>query len=169
MKALLLPLLLTTSVFAANLEVTEYDQAKLAHFLNKLPSGVVIRKEDVLTGGKRVVVVFPRKSEVLRVECVSEFMEPSPVPSLSSCKVEIDINHQSLEKNYDEIRLKDVSEDTAKALFAVMPHGKDTKSFRSGEFEEGTDFNGRRTNIFSYLFECTQTSCLYRFSEKMIK
>ncbi len=168
MKALL-PLLFTTTAFAANLEVADYDQAKLAHFLNKLPSSVVSRKEESFTGGKRVIVIFPKKSEILRMECMSEFIEPSTVPSLSKCEVEIDINHQSIEKNYDEVRMKDESADTAKALFAIMPHGKDLKSFRSGEFEEGTDFNGRRTNIFSFLFECSQTSCLYRFSEKMIK
>lgn len=165
MKSFLLPLAIASSVNAATLELTEYDQMKLAHFLNKLPSHVTDKSED----SRKVRVIFPKRSDALRVECVSEFFDNSPVPSSSSCSVEIDVNHQNIEKNYDEVRLADEDNVNANALFEIMPHGTEKKSFRSGEFEAGTDFNGRRTNIFSYLFECTETSCLYRFSEKMIK
>lgn len=163
----LIAFLLSGSVFAANLEVTEYDQAKLAHFLNKLPSNIVDKSDE--KDSRKVRVVFPKKKQAFRIECVSEYFDQAPVPSSSSCTVEIDINHQALEKNYDEVRLKDANTDTASAMFSVMNYGKDPKSFRSGEWEEGTDFNGRRTNVFTYLFECSQSSCLYRFSEKMIK
>lgn len=166
---ILIPFLFISSAFAANLEVSDYDQARMAYFLNKLPAHVVEKDEDSLSGPRKVRVVFPKKSDILHIECVSEFYDSAPVPSFSTCSVEIEINHQSIEKKYDEVRFTDDNADNAKALFAIMREGKDKKYFRSGEFEDGTDFNGRRTNIFSFLFECTEASCLYRFSEKMIK
>ncbi len=165
----LLALLLTTSAFGSILEIAEYDQMTLAHFLNKLPSEVAHKSIEHFPGGEKVIVVFPKVSDVLRMKCESEFFNPAPVPSSSKCTLEIDINNQLIEKNYDEVRLKDENADNAKALFSIMTYGKETKSFRSGVWEEGTDFNGRRTNIFTYLFECSRTSCLFRFSEKMVK
>jgi hypothetical protein len=165
----LLAFFLTTSAFAAQLEVSEYDQMTLAHFLNKLPSEVARRNVESFSGGKKITVIFPKRSDVLRMKCESEFFDPAPVPSTSTCSIEIEINNQLIEKNYDEVRLKEENVETAEALFSIMTYGHDPKSFRSGVWEEGTDFNGRRTNIFTYLFECSRSSCLYRFSEKVIK
>jgi hypothetical protein len=161
----IIALLITSSAFAANLEITEYDQEKLAYFLQKLPSHIVEKSDD----GREVRVVFPKDSDVVRMECVSEYFEPARVPSSSTCSIEIDINHQLIEKNYDEVRVPEMNKHEAKELYSIMTYGKEKKSFRSGEFEPGTDFNGRKTNIFSFLFECTEAGCLYRFSEKMIK
>lgn len=164
---LLLPLLIFSTAQAATLSIDSYDQIKLAHFLRKLPASVAPTSEDILSGGRRIHTEFSRPG--MKVLCMSEFFGDASVPSSSECEIVLDENHQTLEKNYDEWRIPDASAEVASALFAIMPHGRETKSFRAGVFEEGTDFNGRRTNIFDFLFECTRNACLYRFSEKKIK
>lgn len=166
MKYLLAFLILSTA-HAADLTIDSYDQIKLAHFLRKLPASIAPTSEEAFSGGKRVYSKFHRPG--MKIRCMSEYFADAPVPSHTECTMEIDENHQSLEKNYDEWRLPDTSFEVAAALYEIMPHGSVKKSFRAGIFEEGTDFNGRRTNIFDFLFECSKSSCLYRFSEKKIK
>ena len=161
----ILPLLVFSSAHAASLVLEDYDHVKLAHFLRRLPVASI--SEENVDGARRVHSKFLR--EGMKVKCFSDFYGDAPVPSNSECTIDIDENHQALEKHYDEWRLPEASAEVASALHAIMPHGSETKSFRSGNFEPGTDFNGRRTNIFDFLFECSKTSCLYRFSEKKIK
>lgn len=163
----LLVLFVFSSAHAANLTIDGYDQIKLAHFLRKLPASIAPTSEEAFSGGRRVHSKLLRPA--MKIRCVSEYFGDAPVPSNTECTMEIDENHQTLEKNYDEWRLPDSSSEVASALHAIMPHGTEKKSFRAGTFEEGTDFNGRRTNIFDFLFECSKSSCLYRLSEKKIK
>lgn len=163
----LLPLFVLSTAHAATLSVDIYDQVKLAHFMRKLPSNIAPTSEESFSGGRRVHSKLLRPA--VKIRCMSEFFGGASVPSNSECSIEIDENHQTLEKNYDEWRLPEDSGEIASALHTIMPHGSETRSFRAGIFEEGTDFNGRRTNIFDFLFECSKTSCLYRFSEKKIK
>jgi hypothetical protein len=163
----ILPLLVFSTAHAATLTVDVYDQVKLAHFLRKLPANIAPISEESFSGGRRVHSKLVRPA--VKINCSSEFFGGASVPSNSECSISIDENHQALEKNYDEWRIPDTSAEVASALHAIMPHGTETKSFRAGTFEQGTDFNGRTTNIFDFLFECSKTSCLYRFSEKRIK
>lgn len=169
MKSLLASLLLLSSAHAADLVFTDYDQDKLANFLLKLPTTVVSKEQDSMTNGKRVKIVFPRKSDIFKIECISEFYGSSSIPSDSICIGTLDENHPSVEKNYDEIRFPETNDQIASALHAVMPHGKETRTFRAGEFEQGTDFSGRRTLIFDFLFECSVKDCRFRFAERILK
>lgn len=169
MKSLLISLLVLSSAHAADLVFTDYDQDKLANFLLKLPSTVVSKDQDSMTNGKRVKIVFPRSSDVFRIECISEFYGSSTIPSDSTCSGTMDENHPSVEKNYDEIRFPENREQIASALHAIMPHGAEARTFRAGEFDEGTDFSGRRTLIFDFLFECSVKNCRFRFAERILK
>lgn len=163
----LLPFLLISTAHAASLTIDVYDQVKLAHFLRKLPSNIAPTSEEALTAGRRVHSKLLRPG--VKIRCFSEYFNGASVPSNSECTIEIDENHEALDKKYDEWRISDSSDSVASALHAIMPYGSETKSFRAGVWEEGTDFNGRRTNIFDFLFECSKASCLYRFAEKKIK
>lgn len=170
MKTLLFALLLSTGAEAAQLVFTDYDQDKLAHFLMRLPKTAVDSGEESLAGGRRVKTVFPRNSEALRIECISDFYGSSRIPSDSTCSGTLDENHASVEKGYDELRLLESRETIASALHPIMPHGTaEKRNFRAGEFDEGTDFSGRRTLIFDFFFECSVKSCQYRFAERILK
>ena len=163
----LLPFLFLSAAHAASLKIDSYDQIKLARFLRNLPNDIAPTTEETFSGGRRIYSKLSRPA--VKIRCFSDFFKGASVPSNSECTIDIDENHQSLEKHYDEWKLPEASADVAAALFQIMPHGTTTKSFRSGIFELGTDINGRRTNIFDFLFECSKTSCVYRFSEKKIK
>jgi hypothetical protein len=166
MKYFIFLFLLIGSAHAAFLEISDYDQLKLAHFLGKLPSEVVESSEIALDNGRKVRVKFER--EALSMNCESSYFGEAPVPSSSKCVVEIDINAQTVEKQYDEVLIQEKNPRVSEELYAIMKGGE-TRYFRSGDWEVGTDFTGRRTNIFTYLFICSASECSYKFSEKLIK
>ena len=167
MKFVFIGFLMIGTAHASQIVIDGWDQIKLGHLMAKLPDNVVDRNLDSLSGGKRVTTVFPRKSDAFSIECVNDYFDDSPVPSTTVCTINIDINHQKIEKNYDEIRTTTSS--GAASMFEAFPYGNDSRSFRSGKFDEGIDFNGRKTNIFHYMITCSANECLYRFSEKVLK
>ncbi len=167
MKIILAAILMIGSAHASQIVLDGWDQIKLGTMMAELPDNVVDRSLDSLSGGKRITTVFPRKSDAFSIECVNDYFEDSPVPSTTTCTIELDINHQDIEKNYDEIRTKSTA--GAASMFEAFPYGSDSRSFRSGKFDEGIDFNGKKTNIFHYMFTCSVRECLYRFSEKVLK
>ncbi len=156
-----------SSAHASQIVIDGWDQIKLGNMLAKLPDNVVERNFDSLTGGKRITTIFPRKSAAFSFECVNDYFDDSPIPSTTACTITLDINHQDIEKNYDEIRT--TTSAGAASMFEAFPYGKDSRSFRSGQFDEGIDFNGKKTYIFHYMFTCSVNECLYRFSEKVLK
>lgn len=161
----LIPLFLISSANAATLTLDSYDQMKLANFLGKL--SLAKTEVEEVNGIRRVHAKLSRLA--MSIKCASDFYSGAAAPSFVNCSLDIDDNHPSLEKHYDEWKIVDNSADVASSLFAIMPYGADVKTFRSGFWEQGTDFNGRRTNIFDFIFECSKTACNYRFAEKKIK
>lgn len=165
----LLPFFFLASAEAARLEINEFDQEKLALLMNRLPSTVLDRKVSTRDGVRSIRNIFPKTEGAFRIECESSFHDGSPVPSNPACAVTFDIHHPELLKNYDEWRIEEKDSAVAPVLFeAISPRGE-SRFFRSGYHDEGTDFSGRRTTIFHYLIQCTKTACLYRFSEKRIR
>lgn len=167
MKFVFIVIMMISTAHASQIVIDGWDQIKLGTLMAKLPDNVVERDQDALAGGKRITTVFPRKSDAFSIECVNDYFDESPVPSTTTCTINLDINHQDIEKNYDEIRTKTSS--GAASMFEAFPYGKDSRSFRSGKFDEGIDFTGRKTNIFHYMITCSVNECLYRFSEKVLK
>ncbi len=157
---------LVGSVHAAQLDINAFDQEKLAGFLLKLPSGLVLRNTTVSDDISTVSQKFSPSSGAFEINCTSEYYEDSPIPSNPVCVVEIDEHHAAVEKKYDEWRISE--KDLASVLFNTISPRGEVRIFRSGYFDEGTDFTGRNTYIFHYLFRCTEGECSYRFSEKKI-
>lgn len=163
MKLALLLALMIGTAHASFVQVSEYDQLKLAHFLGKLPSGIIERTETSLDAERKVKVTLAH--EALDMNCESFYFGEAQVPSYSKCTIEIDINSPLVEKNYDEVMIKETNSERVAGLLAIMTGGM----FRSGDWEMGNDITGRRTNIFTYLFSCSAKECSYKFSEKLIK
>jgi hypothetical protein len=167
MKYLIAAIFMIGTAEASNIMIDGWDQIKLGHLLAKLPDAAVKRSEEPLDGGKRILTTFPKEAAAFSFACINVYFEDSPIPSNSECAITLDINSPEIEKNYDEIRTP--GSFAAAELFEAFPYGKDSRSFRSGKFDEGIDFSGRKTNIFHYMITCSMKECLYRFSEKVLK
>lgn len=167
MKYFIVAMLFIAHAQASIIVIDGWDQTKLGTLLGKLPDAVVKRTQEVLPQGKRITTTFPKTTNAFSFECENDYFEDSPVPSTSECTITLDINNPKLEKNYDEIRT--TGSFAAAELFEAFPYGKDSRTFRSGGMDEGTDFSGRETLIFHYLIKCSVKECLYRFSEKVLQ
>lgn len=168
MRSLLALAVLTGWAQASVLEINAFDQEKLAQLLNRLPQGVLHRTVTDAPGVRTITNVFPRAPGPFQISCESPFYDGSPYPSTPVCEVAFDDNDRAIEKKYDEWRIQETDPEVIQALFAAIAPRGETRYYRSGYSDEGTNFEGRRTNIFHYLVSCTSSSCVYHFSEKKI-
>lgn len=162
-------ILLTYSLSALGetLTLKEFDQIKLGELLGRIPATLVIKTNTPISGnipGYVSKITFPNRSEGFQINCSKTYYNGSPYPSSTLCSVTIDPAHPQYSKSYDEIRFHVIEPDLVKAIFFSIPYGDTLKEYYSWERDAGSNFEGQRSDIFHYRFECTIQSCLVRFS-----
>jgi hypothetical protein len=168
MKYLLL--LLPLSAAAANtyvLDLSQFDQEKLAEFVERLPPELRNRSVQELTypmKGSRVISEFPIEDRGFKFLCESHYYHRSRYASSASCKVSIDITHPDVGLGNDEYQIYLDDPSISGAMFKAISYGRPAKEFRSEQREEGIGFDGRRKSVFRYFFRCFPDNCTLKFS-----
>ena len=158
---------------AAKLNMTDFDQLKLAEFLGTLPDSVRDHLvEDVVApkAGKKVKTAIPVTStEAFAVRCERTFFNESRFASRGSCQVDLDLTHAEVSKRNDEVRVKILDRELSEALWSKILHGKEVKEFRSAESVYGMTYEGKKGYIFDYFLRCTQQECIMKFSAQSLQ
>lgn len=168
MKVISLVLLgFSFSAWADGLTLKEFDQIKLGELLSRLPEGVATKVVVPAPGdmpGTEEQITFPAQPQGYQFICRRTFYYESPYPSFTACSVSIDPAHPDHDRSYDEIRFKVTDLTLVQAMYNAIPYGVPLKEYYSWERDEGTNYEGKSTDVFHYRFECTAESCLIRFS-----
>lgn len=161
MKKWLLLTFISTSVFAAKIPLLAFDQSKLENLLRTIPSSLVRveNHEDFV----RKFHKFPQAmSAGFMITCHADYYRSSPIPSFSTCDLEVDKDGPK----GDEFAFKVTDLDVVSKLFAAIPYSDKTKKFYAGEFFDGVAHTGAFQNIFRYSFVCGPAACDVTFTTK---
>lgn len=156
----------------ATLELGEFDQAKLAEILHRLPETVSTRKVYKVSWFSRdylIKTVFPITPNAFKIECESKFINDSPYPSYSACVVSVDKTHRNFRIKNDVVKILLFDDEEATAMFDAIPYGNPWKKFYSYGRHSGTTYDGIKGTVFHYQFLCLQTQCKLNFSNKALK
>ena len=170
---LIFALLLTTQVYASSIEMEKFDQLKLSELMMSLS---VDHKEVKTTAisSPRVGTIFhtrfPKNSDgPVSIECQSTYFDGSRYASFGTCAIAVDINHQQLEKSYDELVIQFKDKELAEAMFKIIPHGIPRREFRSHGKAWGTNSAGMGGHIFHYYLSCSTLECSLKLSNKQLR
>lgn len=172
MKIFFLLICFSVNTWSAQLVLSEWDQANLAKMLDKLPSTFVQKTQrhlSVPVSGTEMTLSFSAADEPFSVVCTRTFYRDSPEPSLSTCEMQFDVNHQKFDEHYDEIIVNLTSPNLSKAFFNAIPFGKPIKEAYSFGKDKGRTYEGNRGWIFHYHFICQPEQCVLKFSSKKLK
>ena len=169
LKASLLSLALAVPVIgnAHVMKLEDFDQFKLGELLGNLPETVRFKTRTTLTSprdGFMIKSVFPKYEAPLKMTCRSSYFGGSLYPSYTNCEVYIDLNHRELGSRYDQHKFVFTDAETVRSLRAAIPYTRTRKQFNSFERDRGTTYEGKFTNIFHYIFVCTETQCTLKLS-----
>jgi hypothetical protein len=156
-------------VRAETLKLDNYDQLKLAELLARIPAEAKeekAEKDESRPGLQKKIMAFPKEDIGLRILCEAQYYNNSPYISKAQCALEIDPNHRSIEHSYDEYRIKIADETSASGIFTSIPHGLPRRELRSWKRDVGTNFQGKKSEIFRYYFSCSKSECEVLISEK---
>lgn len=174
-RALFLTLtLLSSSAFSARIQLNNFDQLKLARFVESLPANIKdskTLKAKLPENGKVIVTRFPQKSvssSGFFINCESSFYNQSPYATASTCELEVDLAHPEVKKSNDELRLNILQKDLVQGLYDSISYGKPRKEIRSYGKEWGTNFAGDWTYVFHYYLSCSTVDCQMTFSQKAL-
>jgi len=145
---------------AAVIDLTWFDQEKLAQSIEQMPLHVRIREEEVIDTprrGVKVTNIFPDdQNGPFQVRCESLYFNQSSYATSAVCSLSLDLDHPELEKVNDEFQTR-IYDDYALALHQVIPYGRPNRQMRSTHKEEGITSSGKKGNVFDYNFSCSQT------------
>jgi hypothetical protein len=167
MRFLLLLLPLSANAQSYVLNLSQFDQEKLASLVERLPeSSRNIEVTDLSHPriGIGVTSHFPIDDQGFKFQCVSNYFNLSPVASSAFCHVSLDIYHPNVTLGYDEYQIELKDGHVSRALYDAISYGRPFKEFRSEQREEGIGFDGKKKSIFRYLFKCLPESCILRIS-----
>src|SRR5688572_11553569 len=102
---LLLLILIPTFASAETLNITTFDQEKLASLLSSLPERVKTSSRKQISTpvpGYELKIKFPKVATTFQISCVSAYYNSSPHPSRSACVFEVDLQDPIFESSYDE-------------------------------------------------------------------
>ena len=150
------------------LTLKEFDQIKLGELMGRMPDTVALKTTIEVPGpipATETQITYPVQPQGFQIYCAKTYYNGSPYPSSSVCSVTIDPAHPNFTQSYDEIRFSVIDPSLVQTMFQAIPYGETFKEYYSWEKNAGTNYEGRRADIFHYRFECTMESCLIRFSD----
>jgi hypothetical protein len=153
-------------VFSYELELSQYDQEKLAELVERLPAH--IRKRDVIElsvplAGKKILSEFPTGNLGFKILCESNYFNNASYASSAFCRVHIDDLHPEIEMGYEEFKIMIYDSSISYALFQAISYGRPAKEFRSEKRKQGISFDGELKTIFGYYFKCFPDKCVFKF------
>lgn len=162
--------LLALPAWTHTLKLKEFDQYKLAEFLDRLPDTVATRtvtKRSSFSRNYSVHHSFPKKSNAFLMECESFFVEDSEVPLDVDCVVTINKKSKKAIIKHHVLRVN-LRKSEAKAVYDAIPYGRPVKKLYSYGRGPGITYTGVKNVVHHYQFLCTETLCRMNFSTKRL-
>lgn len=162
MKLLLVLLLMTGQLFAAEINFDGETQMRLGDFIRRLPFSVRKKVTSEVTeprAGLKVVSSIPIQEGPFKLTCTNLYFNGSRWASSSKCRLRLDLRSPDVTQKFDEIKINITDPELVRGLRAAMPFGIKRKEDRSFSKDWAKTQSGSFGWVFHYYFSCGADEC----------
>lgn len=159
--------LVSTSVLAAEIPLSEFDQDKLQNLLSQIASSFQMSEEE--SGFVRKYFSYPNSQTLFKFHCTGDYYNQSKIPSFKACKVNISEGGKSdgvsVTKKNNEFKILIKNSTLVGELFRSISYSGNLKQIYSNERIYGKSYDGTSRDLFRYAFKCTTKQCEITFTD----